>query len=110
MSNILVKRDLRQVSKIIYEDNNIDDWTKIIIAYNIYLIFSQIMLVIYYINYFSNILSKSSNNFKNTYLFFFLLCSLQNSYGYGILNISKVNPELAFSLHNNMKNYLESFN
>ena len=109
MSSILIKRDLRQVSKIIYEDNNINDWTKIILAYNIYLIFSQIMLVVYYINFF-NELTTSTNNFKNTYLFFFLLCSLQNSYAYGILNINKVNPELATSLHHNMKNYLESFN
>jgi hypothetical protein len=109
MTSILIKRDLRQVSKIIYEDNNINDWTKIIIAYNIYLIFSQTMLIIYYINYF-NILINSTNNFKNIYMFFFLLCSLQNSYAYGILNIHKVNPELALNLHNNMKNYLESFN
>jgi hypothetical protein len=110
MSSILIKRDLRQLSKIIYEDNNINDWTKIIIAYNIYLVFSQIMLIIYYINCFNNIVINSANNVKSTYLFFFLLCSLQNSYAYGILNVNKVNPELASNLHNNMKNYLESFN
>ena len=100
MNAILVKRDLRQVSKIIYENNNVDNWTKIILVYNLYLVFSQILLVSYMIN----CLDINKFNLRTTYLLFFIMCNLQNAYGYGIKNIHKINPSLANSLHENLKN------
>lgn len=106
MSSTLIKRDLRQLSKIIYEENNINDWRKLIIMYNIYLIYSQTVLILY-------CLSMSIDfiyNFRSIYLFLFLCSSLQNSYAYGILNINKINPTLALSMHNNFVDYAKSFN
>jgi hypothetical protein len=103
MSSVLIKRDLRQVSKIIYENNNVDDWTKIILVYNLYLVFSHIILTFYIINCINS--SVTTNNMRTTYLLFFILCNLQNSYASGIKNINKINPPLASSLHENLKNY-----
>ena len=68
MNEVLVKRDLRQVSKIIYENNNVDDWTKIILVYNLYLVFSHILLVSYMIN----CLNINKFNLRTTYLLFFI--------------------------------------
>ena len=101
MNEVLVKRDLRQVSKIIYENNNVDDWTKIILVYNLYLVFSHILLVSYMIN----CLDINKFNLRTTYLLFFIMCNLQNAYGYGITNIYKINPSLANNLHENLKNW-----
>jgi uncharacterized protein (DUF608 family) len=104
MNSALIKRDLRQLSKTIYEENNINDWRKLIIMYNIYLIYSQTVLILYCLSI------DMTHNFRSIYLFLFLCSSLQNSYAYGILNIHKINPSLASSIHNNFVDYAKSFN
>lgn len=102
----LIKRDVRTLKQYIIKDNNINDWDKIIIIYNIYLIFNHLYISYCLIDYLTK--NNSDNfiiQFKNIYLFFFILCNLRNSYLYCILNISKIDKKLADSLYENTKDY-----
>jgi hypothetical protein len=102
----LIKRDIRTLKHYIIKDNDINDWNKIIIIYNFYLIFNHLYIAYYLIDH----ISKDNNNnfvvqFGNIYVFFFILCNLRNSYLYCILNISKIDKNLANSLYGNTKEY-----
>ena len=102
----IIKRDTRELKKYIVYNNTINDWDKIIIIYNIYLIISNVLLGFYLISYTSNVSSTSFvNDFKNIYLLFFILCSIKSSYSYAIYNISKVDMKLALSFHQNLSKY-----
>lgn len=102
----IIKRDIRALKHYIIKDNEINDWDKIIIVYNFYLIFNHLYIAYYLIDYISK---DNSNNigvqFGNIYVFFFILCNLRNSYLYCILNISKIDKNLADSLYANTKEY-----
>jgi hypothetical protein len=102
----LIKRDFRTLKDFIFKDNNINDWDKIIIIYNLYLIFNHLYIAYYLIDY----ISKNNNNniilqFRDVYIFFFILCNLKNSYLYCIFNISKIDKKLANSFYTNTKEY-----
>ena len=91
MEFVLIKRDFRDLKVHLFSNNNINDWNKILIIYNLYLFFNHL-----YISYnLINIISNDKNTefihqFKNIYIFFFILCNLKNSYGYFILNVHKI--------------------
>jgi hypothetical protein len=101
----LIRRDLRQLRHTLFDDNEINNWRKIIIVYNLYLLYLHMYGAYYLIN--GNINNNNSNNkdIKNTFLFFFLLCNIRTSYMYMIMNVNKVDRPLAFNLHSNFKEY-----
>ena len=49
--------------------------------------------------------TEFGHQFKNIYIFFFILCNLKNSYGYFILNVHKIDPKLANSFFKNTHHY-----
>jgi hypothetical protein len=106
MEFVLIKRDFRDLKIHLFSNNNINDWNKILIIYNLYLFFNHL-----YISYnLINIISNDNNTefrhqFKNIYIFFFILCNLKNSYGYFILNVYKIDPKLANSFFKNTHHY-----
>ena len=101
----LIKRDIRILKKHIVYNDNINNWSKIIIIYNAYLVFNQ-LYALYKIMYFLINNNKNFNDqYRKIFLFFFLLCNLKNSYIYLIINISKIDYNLASSLYNNSKQY-----
>jgi hypothetical protein len=102
----LIKRDFRDLRENLFGENNINDWDKIIIIYNMYLFFNNVYILYHLID----ILSKDNNNnfihqFKNIYIFFFIICSVKNSYAYLIHNVSKINPSLAYRFYKNTHQY-----
>jgi len=104
----LIRKDIRTLKHYIIKDNEINDWNKIIIVYNFYLIFNHLYIAYYLIDYISNDNNNNNNisvQFGNIYVFFFILCNLRNSYLYCILNISKIDKKLANSLYENTKEY-----
>jgi len=101
----LIKRDIRAVKQYIFSDNDINNWHKIIILYNFYLIFNHLCIIFYLYDY---ILKYNHNiiiEFRNIYIFFFMLCNLKRSYIYFISNIYKIDKQLAGSLYENTKEY-----
>ncbi len=106
MELVLVRNDIRQLRAYIFQENNINDWDKVIIMYNFYL-FCNHLYILY--NLFSYItLDKKasfSQQFKHIYMFFFILCNLKNSYMYFILNVSKIDMALANNLYAHTKDY-----
>jgi len=103
----LIRSDVKSLKIHLFGDNNINDWNKIIIIYNLYLFFNNLYISYLLIDYISkdNSNSNLSKDFKNIYVFFFILCSLKSSYLYLIYNTSKIDPNLANSLYNNTKEY-----
>jgi hypothetical protein len=103
----LIRQDVKILKKYLFNDNNINDWSKIIIIYNLYLFFNNLYICYLLIDYISNDTKNSSisKDFKNIYVFFFILCSLKSSYLYLIYNTSKIDLNLANSIYNNTKEY-----
>lgn len=101
----LIKRDIRSLKKHIVFNNNINDWAKIIIIYNGYLIFNHLSAMNHLMCNLINDNSSFNNQYKKIFLFFFLMCNLKNSYAYFIFNVNKIDTNLAFSLYNNSKQY-----
>jgi hypothetical protein len=101
----LIKRDTRELQKTLFNENDINDWSKIIILYNIYLIYSQLTLAYSLFDKLVNDKSSFEKQFTKIYAFFFLMCSLKTSYLYFIYNLSKVNYDLSMNMHNNFKNF-----
>lgn len=102
----LIRADFRLLKKDLFTENSINDWDKIIIIYNLYLFFNNLFLLYNLITIISN--DKSTNfvdQFKNVYLLFFVMCSIKSSYAYFILNVSKINPNLAYSFLKNSHKY-----
>ena len=101
----LIKRDVRALKKYIVYDDNINNWTKIIVIYNFYLFLNHLCGIFLLMNN----LVKSNGDFKDEYkkifMFFFYLCNLKNSYLYFILNVSKIDNNLANSFYSNTKKY-----
>jgi hypothetical protein len=101
----LIKANLKELKQYIVDENELNNWDKIIIIYNFYIFFSNLYVAYYLIN----LLSKDNNNiviqFRNVYLFFYILCSIRTTYLYLIKNICKINIKLGISLYNNSCNY-----
>jgi hypothetical protein len=102
----LIKKDVKELKKYLFTENNINDWDKIIIIYNIYLFFSQLYILYTLID----IISKDNNDqfinqFKNIYIFFYILCCVKNLYATFIYNIAKIDLSLAQSFLKNTHKY-----
>jgi len=98
----LIKRDLRTLRTNLFDENEINNWRKLIIIYSLYLLHLQIYLSYCIMQYCNN---SSNNNFKMVFLFFFLICNIRTSYMYSIVNVYKINQPLAHNLHTNLKEY-----
>lgn len=102
----LIKRDFRELKKDLFQENNINDWDKIIIIYNIYLFYSQIFILYKMLDFISKDTNDDFvNNFKNIYIFFYILCCVKNLYANFIYNVSKINLPLAISFLKNTHKY-----
>jgi hypothetical protein len=101
----LIKRDTRELQKILFTENDINDWAKIIILYNMYLVYNQIILAYSLFDFLINDKSSFEKQFTKIYAFFFLLCSIKTSYLYFIYNLSKTDYDLSMKMHNNLKNF-----
>jgi hypothetical protein len=101
----LIKKDITILKKHLFTDNDINDWNKLIIIYNFYLILAHIYIMYNIAIYMVDSTASFSQDFMKTYLFFFIMCNLQNSYRYFILNISKIDYTLANNLYSNTKEY-----
>lgn len=102
----LVRKDFRELKVHLFTENNINDWNKIIIIYNLYIFFNHLYILYNLID----IISKDNNTdfvhqFKNIYIFFFILCNVKNSYLYFILNTAKIDKKLANSFYKNTHQY-----
>lgn len=101
----LIKRDVRILQKYISDNNDINNWRKIILIYNIYLLYNYLQINYYLINILSASNKPFKDEFKSIFLFFYMICSLNSTYSYFILNTSKIDYNLAMSFHNNLKEY-----
>jgi hypothetical protein len=101
----LIKRDTRELQKILFYENNINDWSKIIILYNMYLVYNQIRLAYLLFEILGNNKLPFEQEFIQIYAFFYLLCNIRTSYLYFIYNISKTDLDLSIRMHNNLKNF-----
>lgn len=101
----LIKRDLRQLKSYIFSENEINNWNKIIILYNFFLFYQHLYYIYYLLDRITNENYNITNDFKNIFIFFFILCNLKNSYLYLILNISKIDKKLAEEIYKNSKEY-----
>jgi hypothetical protein len=99
----LIKRDLRTLRTNLFDENEINNWRKIIIIYSLYLLHLQMYLSYCIIQYCNN--NRNNNDFKMVFLFFFLICNIRTSYMYSIVNVYKINQPLANNLHSNLKEY-----
>lgn len=101
----LIKSDITVLKKYLFTDNEINNWYKLIIVYNFYLIAAHIYIMYSIAIYMADSTASFSQDFMKTYLFFFIMCNLQSSYRYFIINVSKIDPLLANSLYGNTKEY-----
>jgi len=102
----LIKRDFRELRSYVFGENDINDWDRLIIIYNLYLFFNHLYILYALIDYISKDKNQSFlNQFKNIYLFFFILCNVRTSYFYFIYNVAKINKNLSDSFYKNTKEY-----
>ena len=101
----LIQKDFKELKGYIVAENDVNNWDKIIILYNIYLFFNHIQMLYYLMDYIRKDNLNFVEQFKTIYLFFFLLCNLRNSYLYFILNVSKIDKELGNRFYENTKMY-----
>ena len=101
----LVKQNVKDLQKYIFNDNDINNWRKIIIIYNIYLLYNYTRINYHLINVLINSNKDFKDEFKTLFFFFYFLCNLKTSYSYFILNTSKIDYNLAMRFHTNLKEY-----
>ena len=101
----LIQKDFKELKGYIVAENDVNNWDKIIILYNIYLFFNHIQMLYYLMDYIRKDNLNFVEQFKTIYLFFFLLCNLRNSYLYFILNVSKIDKQLGNRFYENTKMY-----
>lgn len=85
---------------------HMNDWDKLILFYNIYIIYSHVQ----YIHKLMEFMNQyRSNTFYGQYimifLFFFCVCNIQASYRHALVRIYRNKPELAVSIYNNTRYY-----
>ena len=105
MDLALIQKDFRELKTYIVADNDVHNWDKIIILYNIYLFFNHLQMLYYLMDYINKDKLGFVEQFKSIYIFFFLLCNLRNSYLYFILNVYKIDKNLGTSFYENSKIY-----
>jgi hypothetical protein len=101
----VIQKDFRELKGFIVADNDVNNWDKIIVLYNIYLFFNHLQMLYYLMDYIRKDNLSFVEQFKTIYLFFFLLCNLRNSYLYFILNVTKIDKKLGSSFYENTKMY-----
>ena len=103
----LIRQDFKELRIILFTENNVNDWNKIIIIYNLYLFFNHLYITYLLMEYISKDKTPKNfrNDFKDIYVFFFILCNLKNAYAYFIYNVSKVDPKLSLNILNHTKEY-----
>jgi hypothetical protein len=98
----LIKRDSRELRKLIVEDNNgVNDFSKQILLFNILLVanqFNSIFRVLAYSNIFNEDKNKNRKFDIETFMVAYLFMGFLNYYGYLILNVSKFDKNLANNL------------
>ena len=96
----LIKRDSRELRKLIVEDNNVvNDFNKQILLFNILLVanqFNSIFRVLAYSNIFYE--NKNKKFDIETFMITYLFMGFLSYYGYLILNVSKFDKNLANNL------------
>jgi hypothetical protein len=105
MEFALIKKDFRELRTYLFTENDINNWDKIIVLYNLYLFFNHLYILYILLDFIQNQKTSFTQQFKSIYLFFFILCNLKNSYLYFIFNISKINKNLGDSFYHNTKEY-----
>jgi hypothetical protein len=103
---IIIKRDVTDLRKLILDNNNVNEWNKMIILYTIFLIYQHVFATYTMMN---KVMKHDEFNFKrdfkNLYMLFFFICNLRVSYLYMIKSVLKVDKELAVRLHSTMGEY-----
>jgi hypothetical protein len=101
----LIKKDFSNLRKDLFEENNINDWDKLIIIYNFYLLLNYV----YFTYDLLNIVNKDNADFRtqflSLYLFFYCFTSMQSCYLYFIKNVCKINYKLGLEIHQNLKDF-----
>ena len=101
----LIKRDSRELRKLIVEDNNgINDFDKQLLLFNILLVsnqFNSLFRVLAYSNIFNE--NKNKKFDIETFMVAFLFMGFLNYYKYLILTVSKIDKNLA----NNLFEYIK---
>jgi hypothetical protein len=105
MELALIRNDFRELRGFLFSENNVNDWDKIIVLYNMYLFFNHVYMLYYLLDTITKDNGSFTQQFKSVYLFFFLLCNLKNSYLYFILNVNRIDSKLATSFYHNTKTY-----
>lgn len=105
MELTLIKNDFKELRGYLFSNNNINDWDKVIVIYNIYLFFNHLYILYILLDYIQQQNITVTSQFKTIFLFFFVLCNLRSSYLYFIYNVSKVNKNLGDSFYHNTKEY-----
>ena len=86
--------------------SRMNDWDKLILFYNIYIIYSHVQ----YIHQLMEFMNRHhSNTFYGQYilifLFFFCVCNIQASYRHALIRIYRTKPESAISIYNHTRKY-----
>ena len=105
MDLVLIRNDFRELRSYIFNENDINNWDKIIILYNFYLFFNHVYILYILLDQIQKSKKSFIEQFNSIYLFFFILCNLRNSYLYFIYNVSKINKNLGDSMYHNTKEY-----
>ena len=91
----LIRRDVRTLKKHIVHNNLIHDWDKIVIVYNIYLLYSFTYNAFKLIDFYASQFLKGKDipfhqQFLYFYMSFYCICCIKSTYLYFIKNIYKV--------------------
>jgi len=101
----LIKRDARVLKAYLFNENDINDWTKLIVIYNIYLFMLHYFIIYMFVDYFQYSQNNFNDDYRKTFIMFFVICNLQNTYKYFILNVSKIDYNLGNSIYKNTNEY-----
>jgi hypothetical protein len=101
----LIKRDARVLKEYLFNENDINNWMKLIVIYNIYLFMVHYFIIYMFVDYFQYSQNNFNDDYRKTFIMFFVLCNLQNTYKYFILNVSKIDYNLGYSFYKNTNEY-----
>ena len=105
---IIIKRDVTDLRKLILDNNNVNEWNKMIILYTIFLMYQHVFATYTMMN---KVMKYDEYNFKrdfkNLYMLFFFICNLRVAYLYMIKSVLKVDKGLGVRLHSTMGEYFE---
>jgi len=103
MDNDVISYSLIESYKLVPHMN---EWDKLILFYNIYIIYSHIGYIHKLLEYTNSCKSNSFYfNFVLTYILFFCVCNIQASYRHGLIKIYQNKPDLAVHIYKNTKEY-----